>query len=112
MTEDNPLPPILEPEILPKPEAQTDRGWAGITSLVLGIVNLFAWCLPICGGPLAIVGIILGVLGLKSRNRGSSIAGIILSVIGLILSIIWTIAFFALLSSGWFENMNYNQWWY
>jgi len=66
---------------------QKDRsGWA-VAALVLGIVNLGAWFLPICGGPLALVGIIVGVLGLRSSRRVLAIVGIVLSVLGLVLAV-------------------------
>jgi len=111
MSDENVLPPSLEPEILPKPTAAptSERGWAGITSLILGLINLLAWCLPICGGPMAIAGLVIGILGLKSTNRGLSIAGIILNAIGLILTIIATIAIIAGLTAGWFNNFDPNS---
>lgn len=110
MIEDNPLPPILEPEVLPAPAPESNRGWAGITSLILGIINLFIWCLPVCGGPLAAFGILFGVLGLKTNNRGLSIAGIVLNIIGLILSIIAVLVIVALWNSGWFQNFDPGMW--
>lgn len=111
MSDENVLPPSLEPEILPKPTAapSSDRGWASITSLVLGIINLIIWCLPVCGGPLAILGLIFGIMGLKAQNRGLAIGGIVLNAIGLILSIIATIIFIVAVSAGWFNNFNPNS---
>ena len=67
----------------PVPGTDSKKGLA-IASLVLGIINLCAWFLPICGGPLAIVGIVLGVLGIKSSQRTLAIIGIVLSSLGLI----------------------------
>jgi hypothetical protein len=61
------------------------KGFA-IAGLVIGIINLCTWILPICGGPVAVVGIILSALGLKS-SKGLAIAGIILSGLGLVLVI-------------------------
>ena len=112
MTDETVLPPSLEPEILPKPVPNTERGWAGVTALVLGLINLLAWCLPICGAPLSIAGIIIGFIGLKSPNRGMSIAGIVLSVIGLILSMLATAGYIALLGAGWFQNFDPNQFYF
>jgi hypothetical protein len=71
---------------------QPDRQGLAIASLVLGILNLFTWCIPVCGFPFAIAGIVTGIFGLKSSKRGLAIAGIILSAIGFILSIINSIA--------------------
>lgn len=65
-----------------------DRGWAAITSLVLGVVNLCSWFFPICGGPLAVAGLVFGALGLNSRRRGLAIAGLALCVVGLCLTLI------------------------
>ncbi|HEY4693880.1 MAG TPA: DUF4190 domain-containing protein [Bellilinea sp.] len=112
MTDETVLPPSLEPELLPPPvtpAAPTERGWAAITSLVLGLINLLTWCIPICGGPLAIAGVIFGFLGLKSSNRGFALAGIILNAIGIALSIIATVVFIAAFTSGWFQNIDPNQ---
>lgn len=107
MIEGETLPPSLEPEVLPKPTPASDRTWMGTASLVLGIITVLTWCLPICSGPLAVVGAILGALGLKETNRGLSIAGLVLNIIAIILSIIFTIVIISLYSSGWFENFNY-----
>jgi hypothetical protein len=84
----NPVPPTPPP---------SDKQGLAIAALVLGIINLGAWCLPICGLPLAIAGIITGILGLKSSQRVLAIIGLVLSVLGLLLSIINMIAGIALL---------------
>jgi hypothetical protein len=58
-----------------------------IASLVLGIINLCAWFLPICGAPLAIVGLVLGYFGMRSPEQKTlAIAGMVLSGIGLLLA--------------------------
>lgn len=87
-----PVPPVptVSP-VAPVPRTNDKQGLA-IASLVVGIINLCAWFLPICGGPLSIVGIVLGVLGLPSTRRGMAIAGIVLSSIALLLSIINAVA--------------------
>ncbi|MGY8768904.1 MAG: DUF4190 domain-containing protein [Pirellulales bacterium] len=58
-----------------------------IAALVLGIVGFFGACLPICRLPLNIIGIVLGVMGLKSDNLGMAIAGLVLCIIGLLLTL-------------------------
>jgi prepilin-type processing-associated H-X9-DG protein len=60
-------------------------GGKAIASLVCGICSMV-----FCGGLfiLPILGLILGILGLKSKNQGMAIAGIILSGFGLFLSLI------------------------
>jgi len=59
-----------------------------IASLVLGLLGLAAWCLPICGGPLAIIGIVLGVMGLKSQGRVMAIIGLVLNGLALLATIV------------------------
>ncbi len=77
-----PTPPVA---VAPQ---DSSKGWA-IASLVVGIINLCAWFIPLCGGPLSIVGIVLGVLGMKSTTqRTLAIVGIVLSGLGLLASIV------------------------
>jgi hypothetical protein len=64
-----------------------------IASLVLGILSLCASAAWWCGGPISIVGLVLGALGVKSRGKGMAIAGIILSVVGLLLLVIFRVIF-------------------
>ena len=60
-----------------------------IIALVLGCINLVAWCLPICGFPLSIGGIVCGCMGMGSpTKRVLAIIGLILCVLGLLGSII------------------------
>lgn len=58
------------------------------TSFILGIVDTLAWLLPIVGIPVSIVGLILGILGMKSTKRWMAVVGIILSSIFLVAAII------------------------
>ena len=70
-----------------------------IASLVLGILSLCASVTWWCGGPLSVVGIILGALGIKSSGRTMAIIGIVLSALGFILIIINRILFHSILNS-------------
>lgn len=63
-------------------------GGKAIASLVLGIVGLVAWYLPVIGYPVTIVGLVMGVMGMKSSRRGMAIAGVVLSALGLLITII------------------------
>lgn len=63
-----------------------------IASLVLGICGLFAWCLPPIGYPVTIVGIILGVIGMKKGGKGMAVAGVVCAAIGLVLTVINSVA--------------------
>lgn len=66
---------------------QKDRQGLAIASLVLGILDLIAWFFPICGLPIGIAGLVLGIMSIKSESRRLAIAGLIMSAIGLLLSI-------------------------
>jgi hypothetical protein len=46
-----------------------------------------AWIQSICGAPVTITGLVLGILGIKGNTkRGTAIAGVILCSIGLLLT--------------------------
>jgi hypothetical protein len=74
---------------IPVSNENTKKG-AGmaIASLVLGIIGIIAWIIPIIGLPIGIVALVLGILGIKRSSKGMSIAGIVLAVICLVLTII------------------------
>jgi hypothetical protein len=76
------------PEFSAPPSAPAPSGnqrMMAIASLVLGVINLCAWFLPICGIPLSITGMVLGFLGMKDPNQKTmAIAGIALCAIGFI----------------------------
>lgn len=57
------------------------------TSMVLGIIGMFAWFIPIFGLPITIIGLIMGIKGLNSERRNRAVVGITLCIIGLVLSI-------------------------
>lgn len=81
---EQPIPPEASQPSVPA----GDKKGLAIAGLVLGIVNLCSWFIPLCGGPLAIVGIVLSVLGLKSSQRTLAIVGIVLSGLGLLAAIV------------------------
>jgi hypothetical protein len=57
-----------------------------IISLILGVINLCAWFLPICGIPISITGLVLGYLGMKDPSQKTlAMIGMILCAIGLTL---------------------------
>ncbi|GBD35606.1 hypothetical protein HRbin36_00719 [bacterium HR36] len=60
-----------------------------VAALVLGIIGMVAWCLPILGFPVNLIGLILGCVYVRhAEGRGMAVAGIVLSTIGLILTVI------------------------
>ena len=68
-------------------DGQPTGGGKAIASLVLGILGLFGWCIPLVGLPMTITGLVLGIKDLNSRSRGMAIAGVVLCVVGLSLSV-------------------------
>ena len=62
-----------------------------VLSALFGFFSLCAGLIPACGGIGSIVGILLGIFGMKSENRKLAILGIILSTLGLTISIVYTI---------------------
>ncbi|HCK66105.1 MAG TPA: DUF4190 domain-containing protein [Anaerolineae bacterium] len=70
----------------PAPASGNEKTMA-IASLVLGVINLCAWFFPLCGIPLALVGIVLGYFGMKDiPSKNLAIAGIALSAFSLLLA--------------------------
>lgn len=85
--------------------AKPDKPGLAIAALVLGILSLCAWLFPICGFPIAIAGVILGILGLKTSRRSMAIAGLIMSGIALLLTLGNAIFGAILTSTGALDNL-------
>jgi hypothetical protein len=68
---------------------KTPAAALAITSLILGLVGLYAWAQPspICGLPASIIGLALGLAARHSVGRKVAIAGLILCSAGLALGI-------------------------
>ncbi len=67
------------------------RGLA-IASMVLGIVGFVAWCLPIVGFPVTIVGLILGIVAISRGTKGMAVAGVVMCAITLVFTLINSVA--------------------
>ncbi|RIJ17064.1 hypothetical protein DZF93_13640 [Clavibacter michiganensis subsp. insidiosus] len=86
-----------EPEPAPPRERKTSNG-IGLAALIVGVAALIGSLIPLvnyASGFLAVVGIVLGIIGLLLRDRpkGRALAGLIVSVAALILSIVLAIAY-------------------
>jgi hypothetical protein len=75
------------------PEERTNKFMA-LFSIALGIISLCAALVPMCGSVGSLLGIGLGMFGLRSENRKMAILGIAISVLGLLISIIYSIMLF------------------
>jgi ABC-type sulfate transport system permease component len=69
-------------------EAPASTGKA-TASMVCGIVSLVGWCVlgPFIV-PVALVGLVLGFMSMKSANKGFAITGIITSLISILMGIV------------------------
>lgn len=84
--------PVNNPQTASMPTAangNSNEDYVAIGSLVLGLINLCSWFIPLCGCPMSIIGIVLGIVGLKStKYKTMAIIGLILSALGLIITLI------------------------
>ena len=79
------------------PYEQQPRGsGCAIAALVCGILSVVTCCCsPIINIPFAVAALICGGFGLKSRDRGMAVAGMILGGAGLLLGVIYFAIAFA-----------------
>lgn len=85
---------------------QEEKKGLSIASMVLGIVGFVAWCLPILGFPVTIVGIVLGIIGMKKGGRGMAIAGIIMCSITFLITLINSILGAVMAASNYMNYFN------
>lgn len=70
---------------------KTDKN--AVVGFILGLIAIVAWLIPLFGYPVSICGIVFSAKGLKSpTNKGKAIAGLVLSIIFLILTLCNSIA--------------------
>lgn len=89
----------------PEPDTSAPRerkafNGVGLAALIVGVVSLIGAVIPILNygsGFLAVVGIVLGIIGLilKDRPKGMALGGLVVSVVALILSIVLAIVYTA-----------------
>jgi len=91
-TAPNPYAAPQEYEEPPPAPSSSPAEQMAVASLVLGIVSLCFSCCCLIGLPASIVGLVLGIKGLDSRQRGLAIAGIVLCALGLLASFGLTVA--------------------
>ena len=90
---EQPVPPVqpvqpVQPVI--EPAAGGSKGMA-ITAMILGIASLVFMCFWFISLPLAVAGLILGIIAVNKRSGGMAKAGMIMSIVGLVISIIMLI---------------------
>jgi hypothetical protein len=50
--------------------------------------------IPICGGISSLVGIVVGIPGMKSERHNLAVVGVAISALGLLLSIVYAVLLF------------------
>jgi hypothetical protein len=95
-----PIPSINPPEPMPasvpvssiasgsKVLGFIDADKAGLVALILGIAGIVLSCVG-CGGLISIVGVIVGIMSLKTPDRQKGMIGLILSGLGLLITLIF-----------------------
>ncbi len=69
------------------------KNWAGITSLVCGIVSVACCVLGPVGLIAAILAVIFGIIGIKSNKKTLAIVGLCLGCLGVLLCVYMTICY-------------------
>lgn len=71
-------------------QPQNSSSGFAVASMVLGISGFVAWCLPLIGYPVTIVGLVLGIVALNkgTSGKGMAIAGVVMCSITLILTLL------------------------
>jgi hypothetical protein len=84
-----PAPYPAPPSIPQAPRREPDEGGGmAVAAMVLGIVSVSLALFSVCDFPFGIIGIVLGILGLRSVRRPHiAKAGLALSSIGLVMAI-------------------------
>jgi hypothetical protein len=63
-----------------------------ILSLIMGAVGFTgSCCIPLCGCPVALAGVVLGIVGLQSTKKSLAIVGIALNGFTIVFAIGWQI---------------------
>lgn len=99
----------MDPYVQQTPAPQGGGKGLSIASMVLGIISVvFCCCLWYIAIPAGIIGLILGIVGIKksSEGHGMAIAGIITSSIAIILGLVTAVIFISALSSGIYGDTN------
>lgn len=67
---------------------ENKKGTYGLVGMILGLCSIIAWFIPLFGYPCTILGIIFSTKGLDSENKNKALAGLILSILFLIITLI------------------------
>lgn len=72
------------------PELRNAR-WFALASPALGLISLCVAIIPVCGGIASVLGIILGFASLKTEHSKSAVAGVVISILGMLITITYAL---------------------
>lgn len=75
------------------PELRNAR-WLALASAAFGLMSLCLAIVPVCGAFSSILGIVCGAVSQKTENTRTALAGIIISVLGLVITIVYAMFLF------------------
>ena len=75
------------------PELRTAK-FLSLASAALGVMSLCLAIVPICGGVTSVLGIVLGLFSLKTENSKTALAGIVISILGVLITIVYSLFLF------------------
>lgn len=75
------------------PELRNAR-WLALASASFGLMSLCLAIVPACGGFASILGIICGAISQKTEQTRTALAGIIISVLGLVITLVYALFLF------------------
>lgn len=78
---------VAENVVAKKEQQVADKPGFAIAGLVLGSVGFIAWIFPLLGYPVTIVGLVMSAKGVKSSMKGMAIAGLVLCIITLCMTL-------------------------
>ena len=72
------------------PELRIARFMA-LASAALGLMSLCLAIIPACGGTASVLGVLAGLFSLKTENTKTALAGVILSILGVVITIVYAL---------------------
>jgi hypothetical protein len=72
------------------PELQIAK-YAALASAALGLIGLCGSVVPICGGLVSVLGIVLGWVSLRSERSTLAMVGIGISILSLLIALVYTV---------------------
>ena len=72
------------------PELRTAK-FLSLASASLGVMSLCLAIVPLCGGVASVLGIVFGLFSLKTENSRTALAGVIISILGIVVTIVYSL---------------------